>query len=121
MLLLSDPHTVFIGVQGVEFRRKRFVSRGLSIIDVKHVKNALDCAINDVLLGVASAALSRYYFRKLGGDAAKKGCVCVRSCMLVLEFCWKHTGSSKCPERNYLFMGDYVSSTPACCSEKVEI
>ncbi|CAO2149901.1 unnamed protein product [Urochloa humidicola] len=66
MGIVRDPRTVFTGVKGVELRRKRFVSRGLSLDDVKHVKNALGCTVNDVLVGVSSAALSRYYFRKSG-------------------------------------------------------
>ncbi|KAF0916874.1 hypothetical protein E2562_014613 [Oryza meyeriana var. granulata] len=45
---------------------RRFVNRTLSLGDVKHVKNAMGCTVNDVLVGVSSAALSRYYFRRTG-------------------------------------------------------
>ncbi|CAL4979176.1 unnamed protein product [Urochloa decumbens] len=45
MGLVRDPRTVFTGVKGVELRRKRFVSYGLSLDDVKHVKNALGCEL----------------------------------------------------------------------------
>jgi len=38
--LVRDPPTVFAGV---EFRRKRFVMRTLSLDDVKLVKQALGC------------------------------------------------------------------------------
>lgn len=41
--LVCDPPTVFAGVEGVEFRRKRFVMRTLSLDDVKLVKQALGC------------------------------------------------------------------------------
>jgi len=41
--LVRDPPTVFAGVEGVEFRRKRFVMRTLSLDDVKLVKQALGC------------------------------------------------------------------------------
>ncbi|KAL6593808.1 hypothetical protein ACP70R_048709 [Stipagrostis hirtigluma subsp. patula] len=82
VLLGGDPPTVFTGVPGVEFRRKRFVSRSLSFSDVKHVKNVLRCTVNDVLVGVTSAALSRYYFRKRGDSATKKG-MCLRSVLVV--------------------------------------
>lgn len=61
---LRDERTPFMGVPGVEFRRKRFLNCTLSLDDVKFVKNALKCTVNDVLIGVTSAALSRYYFRK---------------------------------------------------------
>ncbi|CAO2142548.1 unnamed protein product [Urochloa humidicola] len=82
MGIVRDPHTVFIGVKGVEFRRKRFVSRGLSLDDVKHVKNTLGCTVNDVLVGVTSAALSRYYFRKSDEHTTRKR-VCLRSVLIV--------------------------------------
>ncbi|CAN6312706.1 unnamed protein product [Urochloa humidicola] len=71
--LVRDPPTVFTGVKGVEFRGKRFVMRSFSLGDVKLVKQALGCTINDVLVGVTTAALSRYYFRKLGDHDSNKG------------------------------------------------
>ncbi|OEL16934.1 O-acyltransferase WSD1 [Dichanthelium oligosanthes] len=89
MNLVRDPRTVFTGVKGVEFRRKRFVSRGLSLADVKLVKNALGCTVNDVLVGVTSAALSRYYFQKpseysvLTGSHATKKSVFLTSLLMV--------------------------------------
>lgn len=43
LLLVGDPHSVFKGVEGVEFRRKRFIGRSLNLRDVKHIKNALGC------------------------------------------------------------------------------
>jgi hypothetical protein len=91
---LRDPRTPFAAAsEGVEFRRKRFVHRTLSLDDVKFVKNAMKCVraslfvrcscyppcegfeliadsdgslqtVNDVLIGVTNAGLSRYYFRK---------------------------------------------------------
>ncbi|CAO2142550.1 unnamed protein product [Urochloa humidicola] len=82
MGFMRDPRTVFTGVKGVELRRKRFVSRGFSLHDVKHVKNALGCTVNDVLVGVSSAALSRYYFRKSDDHTTGKG-VCLRSLLMV--------------------------------------
>ncbi|CAL4922725.1 unnamed protein product [Urochloa decumbens] len=80
--LVCDTPTVFTGVKGVEFRRKRFVMRSLSLGDVKLVKNAIGCTVNDVLVGVTAAALSRYYFRNLGDHDANKG-TCLRSVLLV--------------------------------------
>lgn len=47
-------------------QRKRIVHRSLSLDDVKFVKDAMNCTINDVLVGVTDAALSRYYYRKSG-------------------------------------------------------
>ncbi|WVZ56981.1 hypothetical protein U9M48_007436 [Paspalum notatum var. saurae] len=112
--ILRDPPTVFAGVRGVEFRRKRFVMRTLCLHDVKLVKHGFGCVrhvvapdpfqplllsgiyhlhlfpymiyvtqtINDVLVGVTSAGLSRYYFRRLGDLDANKG-TCIRSVLFV--------------------------------------
>ncbi|KAF8676305.1 hypothetical protein HU200_047182 [Digitaria exilis] len=84
--LLGDAPTVLKGEEGTEFRPKRFVNRTLSLDDVKFVKNALSCTVNDVLLGITSAALSRYYFRKTGerlsGESDRQS-ITVRSAVLV--------------------------------------
>ncbi|KAF6997450.1 hypothetical protein CFC21_013669 [Triticum aestivum] len=69
---LRDAPTPFLGSPGVEFRRKRFLNCTLSLDDVKLVKNAMKCTVNDVLVGVTSAALSRYYFRKIGDTSSDK-------------------------------------------------
>ncbi|XP_044950446.1 wax ester synthase/diacylglycerol acyltransferase 11-like [Hordeum vulgare subsp. vulgare] len=68
-VFLRDPCTPFRRAEGdVSFNpRRRFVHRSLSLDDVKFVKNAMNCTVNDVLVGATSAALSRYYFRKSGG------------------------------------------------------
>ncbi|KAI5002631.1 hypothetical protein ZWY2020_027281 [Hordeum vulgare] len=83
ILFLSDPRTLFIRAQdhGESSRRKRFVHRSLSFDDVKLIKTAMNCTINDVLVGVTSAALSQYYFRKTGDSNTKK--IGLRSCVLV--------------------------------------
>ncbi|XP_037406407.1 O-acyltransferase WSD1-like [Triticum dicoccoides] len=79
--MLRDPPTLFKGAEGAEFRPKRFVNRTLSLDDVKYVKNTMNCTVNDVLLGVTSAALSRFYFRKTGESGRKS--IKVRSTLLV--------------------------------------
>ncbi|RCV16615.1 hypothetical protein SETIT_3G152100v2 [Setaria italica] len=84
---LRDPRTPFAAAsEGVEFRRKRFVHRTLSLDDVKFVKTAMKCTVNDVLIGVTSAGLSRYYFRKTSDTNERKKSqknICVRSALLV--------------------------------------
>uniref|UniRef100_A0ACD5T7K3 Uncharacterized protein n=1 Tax=Avena sativa TaxID=4498 RepID=A0ACD5T7K3_AVESA len=72
-LFLRDTRTPFLGAEGVEFRRKRFLNCTLSLDDVKFVKNAKKCTVNDVLIGVTSAALSRYYFRKTASSDDTSG------------------------------------------------
>ncbi|KAL6614730.1 hypothetical protein ACP70R_037000 [Stipagrostis hirtigluma subsp. patula] len=79
--LVGDARTPLKGAEGVEFRPKRFANRTLSLDDVKYVKNAMSCTVNDVLLGVTSAALSRYYFRRTGESDSKS--IKVRSTLLV--------------------------------------
>ncbi|KAF8663825.1 hypothetical protein HU200_055159 [Digitaria exilis] len=111
ILFLRDPHTLFKRVNHGARQRKRLVHRGLSLDDVKFVKNAMNCVrttsssltvtlsqlilwtesdmfctaaqtVNDVLVGVTYAALSRYYFRKTGdADTSKE--IRVRSILLV--------------------------------------
>uniref|UniRef100_A0A0D9V463 Uncharacterized protein n=1 Tax=Leersia perrieri TaxID=77586 RepID=A0A0D9V463_9ORYZ len=79
--LLGDARTVLKGEEGAEFRPRRFVNRTLSLGDVKDVKNAMGCTVNDVLVGLSSAALSRYYFRRTGDSEAKN--VKVRTALMV--------------------------------------
>ncbi|SPT15443.1 unnamed protein product [Triticum aestivum] len=73
LLFLRDPRTMFTRVPDKvkSPRRKRLVHRSLNLDDVKLMKTAMNCTINDVLVGVTSAALSKYYFRK-SGDAKTK-------------------------------------------------
>ncbi|CAM0913449.1 unnamed protein product [Alopecurus aequalis] len=81
ILFLNDPHTLFKRVDNDEFHRKRFVHRSLSLDDVKFIKNAMNCSVNDVLVGLTSAALSRYYFHKSGDTNTRE--ICLRSILPV--------------------------------------
>ncbi|KAL6659197.1 hypothetical protein ACP70R_003237 [Stipagrostis hirtigluma subsp. patula] len=79
ILFLRDPHTLFKPADRGEARPgRRLVHRGLSLDDVKYIKNTLDCTVNDVMVGLTSAALSRYYFRKTG-ETKRNKYICVRS------------------------------------------
>ncbi|EXB84227.1 O-acyltransferase WSD1 [Morus notabilis] len=64
ILFLSDSKTPIKGPPGVELSTKRFVHRSISLGDIKFVKNAMNTTINDVLLGVTQAGLSRYLNRR---------------------------------------------------------
>ncbi|KAF6173052.1 hypothetical protein GIB67_006428 [Kingdonia uniflora] len=66
LMYLKDSDTPLKGATGVEFRPKRFVHRTVSMDDVKLVKNATNATINDVLVGVSTAALSHYVNRRYG-------------------------------------------------------
>ncbi|XP_034711479.1 O-acyltransferase WSD1-like isoform X2 [Vitis riparia] len=74
---LRDTRTPLKGAPGVELSPKWFVHKTISLDDIKLVKNAMDLTINDVILGVTQAGLSRYLNRQYGEgnaeeDAAKQ-------------------------------------------------
>lgn len=73
MLFLKDTKSPIKGPRGVEAVTKRFVHRTIALSDVKFVKNAMKATINDVLLGVTQAALSRYLNRRYGEEEKNKG------------------------------------------------
>ncbi|KAL6909528.1 hypothetical protein ACP4OV_001809 [Aristida adscensionis] len=61
VMFVRDPKTLFKSAvnDGGELHRKRFVHATLSLDDVKFIKNAMECTVNDVLVGLTSAALSQ--------------------------------------------------------------
>ncbi|XP_057980238.1 wax ester synthase/diacylglycerol acyltransferase 11-like [Malania oleifera] len=77
-LFLKDTETHVKGVPTPESARWRFIHRTVNLDDIKLVKNALKATINDVMMGITLAALSRYLNRKYGerkrarGSAEKK-------------------------------------------------
>ncbi|KAJ6744675.1 O-ACYLTRANSFERASE WSD1-LIKE [Salix purpurea] len=71
ILFLDDTKTPLKGPSGVGSTPRRIVHRIVSLDDVKLVKNAMNATINDVMVGVTQAALSRYLNRKYGKN--KKG------------------------------------------------
>lgn len=82
IMFLRDPDTLFKRSDDTVLNpRRRFVHRSLSLDDVKFIKNAINCTVNDVLVGATSAALSRYYFRKSGNTSTER--ICLRSVLLV--------------------------------------
>ncbi|KAK8973496.1 hypothetical protein V6N11_008857 [Hibiscus sabdariffa] len=66
ILFMKDTKTPVKGLSGVEHNPKRFVHRTVRLDDIKLVKNAMDMTVNDVILGVTQAGLSRYLNRKYG-------------------------------------------------------
>ncbi|XP_010450747.2 PREDICTED: O-acyltransferase WSD1-like [Camelina sativa] len=59
-LFLKDTKTPLKGDVGVENNQKMFCHRIVSLDDIKLIKKVMNMTINDVLLGVTQAALSRY-------------------------------------------------------------
>ncbi|XP_010445768.1 PREDICTED: O-acyltransferase WSD1-like [Camelina sativa] len=72
IFLVRDTETPLLAKPGSEFNPKRFVHRIISFDDVKLVKNALKMTVNDVLLGVTEAGLSRYLSRRYDQEATPK-------------------------------------------------
>ncbi|THU72692.1 hypothetical protein C4D60_Mb04t14860 [Musa balbisiana] len=69
----KDTPTPLTGPKGVEYHPKRIVHRTVSLDDIKDVKKAMHCTVNDVLVGVTSAGLSRYLSRRYGQNVDEHG------------------------------------------------
>ncbi|KAF2311784.1 hypothetical protein GH714_026709 [Hevea brasiliensis] len=61
-----DTKTPLKGAFGVDLKPKRFVYRSVSMDDIKLIKNKMNITINDVILGITQAGLSRYLNREYG-------------------------------------------------------
>ncbi|KAK1556035.1 hypothetical protein Q3G72_034892 [Acer saccharum] len=73
-MFLKDTETPLKGGLGNgATTSRRFVHRMVSLDDVKLVKNVMNTTINDVMLGVTQAGLSRYLNRKYGESKIDKG------------------------------------------------
>ncbi|KAJ8426365.1 hypothetical protein Cgig2_001891 [Carnegiea gigantea] len=68
MICLKDTKTPLKGAPGIEKSPKWFVRRMLNFHDIKLVKNAMGTTVNDVVLGVTQAGLTRYLNEKYGKD-----------------------------------------------------
>lgn len=66
VVFLKDTKTPLKGSSGVEQNAKKIVHRTVSLDDIKLVKDAMGMTVNDVILGVTEAGLSRYLNRKYG-------------------------------------------------------
>ncbi|KAG7973721.1 hypothetical protein I3843_06G010700 [Carya illinoinensis] len=76
ILFLKDMKTPIKGEPGVELNIKKFVHRTVSLDDIKLVKNAMNMTVNDVVVGVTQAGISRYLNRRyvhLAGEEQKDG------------------------------------------------
>ncbi|KAK2453115.1 O-acyltransferase (WSD1) family protein [Trifolium repens] len=73
ILFFKDTQTPLKGAHGVELNTKRFVYRMVSMDDIKLVKAEMKTTINDVLLGLTQAGLSRYLSREYGVKYANDG------------------------------------------------
>ncbi|KAL4323670.1 hypothetical protein GQ457_11G011030 [Hibiscus cannabinus] len=70
--LLKDTETPLKAPSSsVGFSSKRIVRRTFCLDDVKSVKNATNTTVNDVMLAITQAGLSRYLNRKYGNQICK--------------------------------------------------
>ncbi|OMP02222.1 hypothetical protein COLO4_11274 [Corchorus olitorius] len=73
VLFLKDTKTPLKASSGVEHNPKRILHRTLSLDDIKLVKDAMGMTVNDVILGITQAGLSRYLNRKYDETAKGSG------------------------------------------------
>ncbi|XP_019084181.1 PREDICTED: O-acyltransferase WSD1-like [Camelina sativa] len=64
VLYLKDTKTPLKADVNTRNNPKRFYHRIISLDDIKHIKNAMDMTINDVLFGMSQASFSRYLNRR---------------------------------------------------------
>lgn len=66
-LFLKDSQSPFTSTQGFNASaRRRYVYRTVSLDDIQFIKDVTNATVNDVVLGITQAALSRYIHRRYG-------------------------------------------------------
>ncbi|XP_028068688.1 O-acyltransferase WSD1-like [Camellia sinensis] len=65
-LFLKDTETPIKASKRVEKNGRRIIVRNVNLDDVKLIKNAMNVTINDVVLGVSEAGLTKYLNRRYG-------------------------------------------------------
>ncbi|XP_050236438.1 wax ester synthase/diacylglycerol acyltransferase 5-like isoform X2 [Mercurialis annua] len=73
ILFLKDSKTPLKGSSGVDLKPKRLVYRIINFDDIKVVKTKMNITINDVMLGVIQAGLSRYLNHECGDNDQNGG------------------------------------------------
>ncbi|KAL8153010.1 hypothetical protein V2J09_010770 [Rumex salicifolius] len=63
MLVMSSPET--------DTKRRRIVYKTISLDDMKFIKNAMNCTINDVAIAIIEAGFCRYINRRFGNENQK--------------------------------------------------
>ncbi|KAM3282517.1 hypothetical protein P3S67_026162 [Capsicum chacoense] len=72
-LFLKDSQTPFTVAQGfTKSTRKRFIYRTVSLDDIKFIKSVTNATVNDVILGITQAALSRYIHQRYDVEGKMK-------------------------------------------------
>ncbi|CAN6978254.1 unnamed protein product [Brassica oleracea var. botrytis] len=68
LCFMRDTKTPLMGKPGDRNGPRKIIHRIVSFDDVKFVKNTMKTKVNDVLLGITQAGLSRYLRKKYGED-----------------------------------------------------
>ncbi|CAN6814719.1 unnamed protein product [Brassica oleracea] len=68
LCFMRDTKTPLMGKPGDRNGPRKIIHRIVSFDDVKFVKNTMKMKVNDVLLGITQAGLSRYLRKKYGED-----------------------------------------------------
>ncbi|CAK9168725.1 unnamed protein product [Ilex paraguariensis] len=72
-LFFKDTKTPLKGSPGVENNPRRIIHRTVSLDDVKFVKRAMNITVNDVVLGVTQAGITKYLNRRYGDGKQNQG------------------------------------------------
>ncbi|RID66058.1 hypothetical protein BRARA_D01224 [Brassica rapa] len=114
-LFLKDSKTPLKGDTGVENNQKKFCHRVVPIDDIKLIKEPMNMTINDVLLGITQAALSRYLEQFPGKIRLRAGVfVNLRPDTGIQSLAYMMAKSSKCR------WGNYINSTIFLFSIRLE-
>ncbi|MCD7459644.1 hypothetical protein HAX54_041489 [Datura stramonium] len=66
-LFLKDSQSPFTAIQGFNAStRQRYIYRTVNLDDIKFIKDVTNAKVNDVVLGITQAAMSRYIHRRYG-------------------------------------------------------
>ncbi|RID69926.1 hypothetical protein BRARA_C01989 [Brassica rapa] len=68
LCFMRDTKTPLMSEPGDTVRPRKCINRIISLDDVKMIKNTMEMKVNDVLLGMTQAGLSRYLSKKSGDD-----------------------------------------------------
>ncbi|GAY68528.1 hypothetical protein CUMW_264850 [Citrus unshiu] len=68
LMFVKDSETPLKGIMGKASGPRRIVHRSLSLDDFKFVKNAMNTTINDAVVAVTQAGLSRYSIGNMGAS-----------------------------------------------------
>ncbi|XP_060218408.1 wax ester synthase/diacylglycerol acyltransferase 11-like isoform X1 [Lycium barbarum] len=72
-LFLKDSQSPFTATRGYKWStRQKYTYRTISLDDIKFIKNVTDCSVNDVVLGITQAAMSRYIHRRYEVEGKRK-------------------------------------------------